>query len=131
MQATAKTVPATKTATWAGYILTTLIVLFMLMDATMHIAKPSYVVASFIKLGFPVSLSLTIAIVALLGTVLYAIPRTSILGAILLTGYLGGATAIQVRIDGSYWFSIVFGILVWLALYLRDEKLRELLPLRS
>ncbi len=131
MQATAKIAPISKTATWTGYILTTLVVLFMLMDATMHVAKPSYVIESFIKLGFPASLSLTIAIIALISTVLYAIPRTAVLGAILLTAYLGGATAIQVRIDGSYWFSIVFGVLVWLALYLRDQKLRALIPLRS
>ena len=116
---------------WTGYVVSGLVTVFMLMDAVMHIAKPPQVVDSFVKLGLPISLSLVIAIIALVSTVLYAVPRTAVLGAILLTGYLGGATAIQVRIGGTYWFSFVFGVLVWLALYLRDERVRALIPLRA
>lgn len=125
------TAPTSKAMLWTGYVLTTLIVLFMLMDAAMHFAKPPQVVDSFVKLGFPIDLSVAIAVAALVSTLLYAIPRTAVLGAILLTGYLGGATAIQVRIGGTYWFSLVFGVLVWLALYLRDSRVRALVPLRT
>ncbi|HEX5324527.1 MAG TPA: DoxX family protein [Capsulimonadaceae bacterium] len=133
MQSTAQTQAASspKGMLWTGYIISVLVVLFMLMDTTMHIAKPPQVVDAFAKLGYPIGLALTLGVIELVSTVLYAIPRTSVFGAILLTAYLGGATASQVRIDGSYWFSIAFGMLVWLGLYLRDEKLRALVPLRS
>jgi hypothetical protein len=112
-----------------GYILSGLIVAFMLLDSAMHVAKPPQVVEAFDKLGFPVGLSLLIAVLAFVCAALYAVPRTSVLGAILLTGYLGGATALQVRIDGTYWFSVLMGVLAWLALYLRDERVRRLVPL--
>ena len=85
-----------------------------------------------VRLGYPARLLLGIGIAELTCAVLFAIPRTSILGAILLTGYLGGATATQVRLeDPWFFFPIVIGVLVWLGLYLRDERLRTLLPLRS
>jgi len=126
---TIPTVPAR--AALAGYALTALLAIFMLMDAAMHFAKPAPVVDAFAKLGYPMSLSVVMAILALISAALYALPRTAVLGAILLTAYLGGATAAQLRIDGSVWFPVVFGVLVWLALYLRDERVRALIPLRT
>ncbi len=85
-----------------------------------------------VRLGYPARLLLAIGIAELTCAVLFAIPRTSILGAILLTGYLGGATATQVRLeDPWFFFPIVISVLVWGGLYLRDQRLRELVPLRS
>jgi hypothetical protein len=87
-----------------------------------------------VKLGYPVSVILGLGIVLLASTLLYIIPRTAVLGAILLTGYLGGAVASNVRVQGG-WFAILFpvffGALIWGGLYLRDARLRALIPLRS
>lgn len=90
--------------------------------------KPVPVVEGFAHLGYPESLALGIGILELVCTVVYVIPRTSVLGAILLTGYLGGATATQVRVDDPFFAPIV---LVWGGLFLRDNRLRDFLPLRS
>jgi DoxX-like family len=98
----------------------------------MKLVKPAPVMEATAKLGFPESTITGIGITLLFCTVLYLIPRTSILGAVLATGYLGGAVASQVRI-GADWFSlafpVIFGVLVWLGLWLRNERLRNLLPL--
>jgi hypothetical protein len=86
------------------------------------------------QLGFPVSLIVAIGAVLLICTVIYAIPSTSILGAILLTGYLGGAVAIQARIGNPLFetlFPVIFGVLVWAGVFLRDNRLRTLIPLRK
>ena len=72
-----------------------------------------------------------LGIVSLVCAILYAIPQTSILGGILLAAYFGGATATHVRLGQPFWFPIVFGILTWLALYLREPRLRKLIPLRT
>jgi hypothetical protein len=117
----------------AGLIITVLVVLFMIMDAVSHIMKPAPVVDAFNQLGVPLSLGVELAVIALICTVLYAVPATAVLGAILLTGYLGGAAAIQVRVNNPLFeqlFSVIMGILVWAALYLRDARIRALIPLR-
>jgi DoxX-like family len=116
---------------WAGRIISGLIVLFMLFDATVKLLRLPATIEGTVHLGYPASLVLPIGIVALGCVVLYAIPRTAVLGAILLTGYFGGATATQVRVQ-DIWLvmPIVLGILVWAGLYLRDEGLRELIPLK-
>jgi hypothetical protein len=92
-----------------------------------------HVVEATIEIGYPLDLIRPLGIICLACTILYAIPRTSILGAILLTGYLGGAIASKVRIEdplfSSVLFGVYFGILVWGGLYLRDERLRALIPL--
>jgi hypothetical protein len=94
-----------------------------------------YVVEATTKICYPLDAIRPLGIICLICTVLYAIPRTSILGAILLTGYLGGAIASKVRIEdplfSSTLFGVYFGILVWGGLYLRDERLRSLIPLRN
>jgi hypothetical protein len=116
---------------WTGYVLTALPVLMLLMSAAMKFAKPAAVIEGFEKLGWPESLALALGIVEIACTVLYIVPRTSILGAILLTGYLGGATATHVRVGDAFIAPIIIGVVVWLGLYLRDARLRTLIPLRG
>ncbi len=129
----AAAVPA-KGALWAGRIVSWLVAAFLLLDGVAKLFKPAPVVEGTVKLGYPESVIIPLGIVLIVCTILYLIPRTAVLGAILLTGYLGGAVATHVRVgDGAFGivFAVVFGVLVWLGLYLRDEQLRALLPLRS
>ena len=103
---------------------------FMLFDAGIKILKLPAAVEGTVRLGYPASTVLAIGVTALVCVVLYAIPRTSVLGAILLTGYLGGATATQVRVQDAWFiFPPILGALIWAGLYLRDERLRALIPL--
>jgi DoxX-like family len=124
-----------KKTLWTGRIFSGLVAAFLLLDAVMHLMKPAPVVEAFAKLGFPLRLAVTVGIVELVCVVLYVIPRTSILGAILLTGYLGGAIATQLptgnSLFGEVLFPIYIGVIVWGGIYLRDERLRTLIPLRS
>jgi hypothetical protein len=104
------------------------------MDGTMKLVKPAFVVDATVKLGYPDSVILGLGIVLLACTVLYLIPPTSVLGAILLTGYLGGAVASHVRVeDGLFpvFFPVIMGALLWGGLFLRDGRLRDLIPLRT
>jgi hypothetical protein len=137
MQATALAVQTSSKALWTGRILSGLVVLFLLVDAGFKLIKPlpAPAVQAFGQLGYPVGLAAGIGILLLACVALYAVPRTSVLGAILLTGYLGGAVASHVRV-GDPWFShalfpVYIGLLVWGGLYLRDQRLRALIPLRS
>ena len=131
----APTAPVSKKALWAGRILSALPALFLLMDSVGKFLKPTPVVEGTVKLGYSESILLPIAIVLLACTVLYLIPRTSVLGAILLTGYLGGAVATHARVGDPLFshilFPVYFGVMLWGGLYLRDPRLRELIPLRS
>lgn len=119
---------------WAGRIVGGLPALFLLVDAIMKFVKPEPVVETTVKLGYPESVIVGLGAVLLASTILYLIPKTSILGAILLTGYLGGAVATHVRV-GEGWFPIlfpvVFGVLLWAGLWLRDDRLQNLIPLRD
>jgi len=124
---------ATKTL-WAGRIVSALPALFLLVDGGMKLVKPVPVVEATVQLGYPESVIFGLGIVLLACTVVYLVPRTSILGAILLTGYLGGAVATHVRVgDGLFpiFFPVILGVLVWGGLFLRDSRLRALLPWRS
>jgi hypothetical protein len=116
---------------WAGRIMSALPVLMLLMSGVMKLVKPAAVVEGFTHLGYPDSLALGLGIVELACTVIYVIPRTAVLGAILLTGYLGGAITTHLRIGEPFFGPIILGLLVWGGLYLRDERLRGLLPLRT
>ena len=120
---------------WIGRIFSGLVVLFLVFDSLGKFFKPAPVVEGFARLGFPVSLSLAIGTILLVCTMLYAIPRTSILGAVLLTGYLGGAVASQLRIReplfGYVLFPVYFGILLWTGLLLREDRLREFIGLKG
>lgn len=134
MEPDTQTVPTLKKRLWAGRIISALPALFLLIDGLMKLVKPAVVVEATVKLGYPENSILGIGIVLLVCTVLYVIPRTSILGAILLTGYLGGAVATHVRVgEGAFpvLFPVFFGVLIWLGLYLRDDRLRTLIPLRG
>ena len=122
-------------ALWTGRILSALPVLFMLFDSAIHLMKIPPVVESFGQLGYPVSLAVGLGIIELICVVLYVVPRTAVLGAILLTGYLGGAIASQVRIGAPLFsnalFPVYLGVLIWGGLYLRESRLRALIPLRN
>lgn len=120
-----------KKTLWAGRILSALSILFLLFDAAGHLVVPSAVVEAFNRLGYPISLSRVLAVIELICLAVYVIPRTAILGAILLTGYLGGAVATHLRVRDPLFdtiFPIIFGVLVWAGLYLRDHRLRALIP---
>jgi DoxX-like family len=119
---------------WAGRVISALVVLFTLFDGVTKMMKEAYVLQATARLGYPESLIPGIGITLLVCTAVYVIPRTSILGAILLTGYLGGATATNVRAGNPLFetlFPVIFAVLVWGGLYLRDEQLRTLIPLRT
>lgn len=116
---------------WAGWTMSALPVLMLLFSAWMKLLKLPAAVEGFAHLGYPEYVALPLGFVELTSTVLYVIPRTSVLGAILLAGYLGGATATHVRVGEPFFVAIVLGMLVWGGLYMRDERLRALIPLRS
>ena len=119
---------------WIGRIVGGLPALFLLLDAAMKLAKPSFVVEGTVRYGYSESSIIPLGIVLLVSTILYLVPRTSVLGAILLTAYLGGAVATHVRAaEGlfSIVFDVTFGVLLWLGLYLCDLRLRALVPLRA
>jgi DoxX-like family len=133
MQSATQTAPVSKKGLWVGRIISTFAVLFLTFDGVTKVAKEVHVLAATAQLGFHEGTIVGIGILLLGCTAIYLIPRTSILGAILLTGYLGGATASQVRIGKPLFdtlFPVVFGILIWAGIFLRDERLRELIPLR-
>ena len=119
---------------WTGRIVSGLVVVLMLFDAGIKVLRLPAAVEGTKQVGYPANVVLPIGIVLLVCVVLYAIPRTSILGAILLTGYLGGAVATNVRISSpllSYGLLPAYiGVLAWGGLFLRDEELRRLIPLR-
>jgi hypothetical protein len=112
-----------------------LVALFLIPDAIMKFIKPAPVVEAFTHVGWPLSLANALGILLLFCTALYVFPRTSVLGAILLTGYLGGAVATHLRAGDPLFSHVLFptylGVLLWLGLYLRDDRLRALIPLRS
>ncbi|MGH7296846.1 MAG: DoxX family protein [Polyangiaceae bacterium] len=115
----------------AGRGISVLVTLFMTFDGVAKVLVEPHVVKAQAELGFPAELAVPLGLVVLACTALYAFPRTAMLGAVLLTAWLGGATAAKVRLeDASLLFSVVMGVLVWAGLYLRDERLRALLPLR-
>lgn len=121
-----------KGALWGGRAMSWLVALFMLVDGVAKLFKPAAVVKGTTELGYPESVIVPLGIVLVVCTILYLIPRTAILGAILLTGYLGGAVATHVRVSAGLFpiaFAIVLGVLVWGGLYLRDLRLRKLIPL--
>lgn len=120
---------------WAGRIITGLIAAFLVFDAVIHLLKPAPVVEGFAKLNFPLRFAVPLGITELVGILLYVIPSTSILGAIFLTGYLGGAIAIQLPTGNPFFGEVLFpvyiAVFLWGGIYLRDEKLRALVPFRS
>jgi hypothetical protein len=134
VQSSMSLAPVSKAALWAGRVISGIVTLFLLLAAVMDLARPSSVVEGMVKYGYPESSLVGIGVALLTSVILYVVPRTSILGAILLTGYLGGAVATHVRAGdpvGRMLVPVFFGLLTWGGLYLRDERLRALAPLRS
>jgi len=116
---------------WTGRVISGLVVVFMIFDGVTKILRLAPVVAGTVQAGYPERMVVPIGIAALVSALLYALPRTAVLGAILLTGFLGGATATNVRLASPWFvFPVGCGVLVWLGLYLRDLRLRALLPLQ-
>jgi hypothetical protein len=126
--------PVSKAMLWAGRIMTALPVLFLLMDGIMKLMKPQPVVKATVELGYPEGVIMGLGIVLLVCVILYVVPRTAVLGAILLTGYLGGAIATHVRVGNPLFSHVLFpvylGVLIWGGLFLRDRRLRDFIPLR-
>jgi hypothetical protein len=135
MQGNSQIVTQSKSRLWTGRILSGLAVAFLLLDAVLKLMKVQPVLDSFPKLGWPVSLVTSLGIILLVSTIIYVIPQTSVLGAILLTGYLGGAVATHLRVGDPLFSHVLFptyvAALLWGGLFLREPRLRALLPLRS
>jgi len=129
MQASAQPAPFSTKKLWAGIVVSALPALFLLIDGVMKLVKPPDVVETTVKLGYPESVILGLGIVLIACTVIYVIPRTAVLGAILLTGYLGGAVATHVRVGNPLFthtlFPVYLGALIWGGLFLRDERISK------
>ena len=115
---------------WAGWVISVLPAPLLIMSAAMKFSAGKQVQEGFEHLGWPMSQGAGLAIVEMTCLVLYLIPKTAVLGAILLTGYMGGAIAAHVRVGDPFIVQSLLGVAAWLGLYLRDEKLRAILPLR-
>ncbi len=124
--------PVSKTKLRAGRIISALVALLLVFSGVMKLLKPAPILQGFAHFGYPESFILGIGILEIACAIVYLIPRTSVLGAILVTGYLGGATATNVRVgDPSFYVTVILGVLAWGGLYLREERLRALIPLRT
>jgi hypothetical protein len=135
MQSNTQVAAVSNKTLWAGRIISALPVVFLLVDGVMKVIKAPVAVEGSIQLGYPEKVVVAIGVVLLICTLLYVIPQTSILGAILLTGYLGGAIATHMRVGNPLFTHVLFpvyvGVMVWGGLFLRDNRLRALIPLRS
>lgn len=134
MQSEIQPTPKSKKLLWTGRILSILSILFMLFDSVGHLLKPVPLVQAFVQLDFPLRLSVVLGLIQLVCVIVYIIPQTAILGAVLLTGYLGGAVAIHMRVGNPLFeciFPIIIGILFWAGLLLRDNRLRAIFPVSN
>jgi hypothetical protein len=123
--------PVSRKVLWTGRVVRALPVLVLLMSASMKFVKPAFVVESFKHLGLPKPLAMGLGILELACTLVYLVPQTSVLGAILLTGYLGGAILTHLRIGEPIFGEILLGVMVWAGLYRRERRIRALIPLPS
>jgi hypothetical protein len=137
MQPATPAVPVSKGKLWTGRIISGLAVLFLAFDAVLKFVSPAPppVAEAFVKVGWPLTLAPVLGVILLVSTALYAIPKTSVLGAILLTAYLGGAVSTHLRVGDPLFSHVLFpaylGVLLWAGLFFRDDRLRALIPLRS
>jgi hypothetical protein len=135
MQTTIQIPPVSNKALWAGRIMSGLVILFLLVDGGIKLVPIEAVITTSRELAIPEHLARTLGVLTLIGTALYAWPRTSVLGAIFLTGYLGGAIYVHVRAGSPMLshtlFGVYLGLLIWGGLYLRDGMVRALIPLRQ
>lgn len=123
--------PVSSKMLWAGRIVSALPVLMLLMSAIMKFVQPAGMEEGMAQLGWDISKAFGLGVLELACVLIYVIRQTSVLGAILLTGYLGGAVATHVRVGDPWIVPVVLGVLLWLGLYLREPRLRSLLPFRS
>src|SRR5882724_3551684 len=122
---------ANKKVLWAGWIISVLPVLLFLFSAVLKLMGGPEMDKSFAHLGLPLSMMVPLGILEISCALIYLIPRTSVLGAILLTGYVGGTICTCWRSGDPFYLNIVLGIMIWLGIYLRDSRLRELIPFRT
>jgi DoxX-like family len=132
MSTMAQTAPTSNGMLWTGRILSGLVVLFLLFDGAIKLIPLDVVITTSQELGIPAHLARTLGVLTLAGALLYAWPRTALLGAVLLTGYLGGAIYVHVRAGSPMFSHTLFGaylaVLAWGGLWLRDARLRALIP---
>ena len=119
-----------KAMTITGWVLGVIPCLLLIFSGVMKLAGPPDLAQGFEHLGWPVKLAVPLGILELACVVVYLLPRTAVLGAILLTGYVGGAIATHVRIEEAFYAQAALGVVLWLGLFLRDARLRAILPLR-
>jgi uncharacterized membrane protein YphA (DoxX/SURF4 family) len=129
MNPTTPPAPVSKKLLWIGYIMSVLPALMLVFSACMKLVHPPQLDEGFTHHGWPVSLAFGLGVIEIGCTIAYLIPRTAVLGAILLTGYLGGAIATHLRIGEPGYAQFIFGVLLWGGLYLRDPRIRALIPL--
>jgi hypothetical protein len=125
-----RSLPASRKALWIGYLVSALPVLLLVFSAVIKLMKPPQMVEGFARLGIPDSLISQLGVLELVCAVIYLVPRTCILGAILTTGYFGGAIATNLRLGESFLLPLMAGVMIWGGLYLRDQRVRALIPLR-
>jgi DoxX-like protein len=134
MPTTVQTYTESSAMIWTGRVMSALVVVFLLFDGVIKLIPLDVVLDTSRQLGIPPDLARTLGVLTLAGAILYAIPRTSVLGAVLLTGYLGGAIYVHVRADSPLFthtlFGVYLGLLIWGGLYLRDPELRAIFPIR-
>ena len=124
--------PVSKTTLWIGRVMSALPVLLVLFGSVVKLMKTASVVEGFTRAGVPERLIIPVGIIELVCVIVYVIPQTAVLGAILMTGLLGGATITTLRIgDPTYPMPVILGMLAWGGLFLRDTRLRELIPIRK
>lgn len=122
--------PVSKKAFWISVVLSVPPVLMLLMSGVMKVMQTEQVVQGFVT--WPAGSALTIGLIELVCTIIYLVPRTAVLGAILLAAYLGGAVAVTMQMGmGGWWMPVLFGVLLWGSLWLRDVRIRALIPVRS
>ncbi len=134
MASATQAAPVSNKMVWTGRIVSGLVVLFLVFDGVTKVMKERHVLDASAKMGYPVDAIVATGVILLICVAAYVIPRTSVLGAILLTGYLGGAVATHVRIHDPMFdtiFPVIFGVLIWGGLFLREARLRALIPFRS
>ncbi|HEX4808887.1 MAG TPA: DoxX family protein [Bryobacteraceae bacterium] len=134
MQSVNKANIASRKGLWIGRSISTIMALFLVFDGVTKVARESHVMLAAARLGLSDEAVVAIGAILLACTAIYVVPRTSVLGAILLTGYLGGAVATQVRAGSSLFetlFPVIFGVLVWVGIFLRNAPLRALIPFQA
>jgi hypothetical protein len=125
-----RSLPVSRKALWIGYLVSALPVLLLVFSDVIKLMKPPQMVEGFARLGIPDSLISQLGILELVCVIIYLVPRTSIMGAILTTGYFGGAIATNLRLGESFLLPLMAGMMIWGGLYLRDQRVRALIPLR-